>query len=321
MEIYKTQAPIASKRQWFLSLLVMLLVTIGVMILMQGIAFATIPLIFDISLDEMAEMFAAPSQNPEAKMAIYYLQALASGGAFIISSLLIAKLVDKADFGWKQQMARYKFIGFVILLFVMLGGMLFNAPIIDWNAGIKLPQSLEGLERLMRQAEDQRMIMTKFLTDFDFVYEFLVSLVVIGLLAGIGEELLFRGVLQPKLHLYTGNGHLAVWLAAFIFSAIHIQFYGFFPRIILGAVFGYLYLYSGSLLYPIIAHILNNSLTLTLVYLGKLGMIEFDIEQTNQVSWPYALLGLILLLISLRHFKRQHNYTVKNEKLAEGLRE
>jgi membrane protease YdiL (CAAX protease family) len=319
MQIYKTQAPIASKRLWFLSLLVMLLVTIGVMLLMQGIGLFLIPPLFEISLDEMVEMFTAPSQNPKAKLAMYFVQGLGSGLAFIIAALFIAKFIDKADFGWKHQRARFKFIGLVILVFVMFGSILFNALIIEWNAEIQFPKVLEGVENFMRNAEDQRMIMTKFLTDFDSPYEFLVGIVVIGLLAGIGEEIFFRGVLQPKLHFYTGNAHVAVWLAAFIFSAIHVQFYGLFPRVILGAVFGYLYLYSGSLFYPIIAHILNNSLTLTLVYLGKLGIIEFDIEKTDQVSWPFALLGLFLLVISLKYFKEKHNYIIKHEELAEGL--
>jgi len=319
MQIYKTQTPIASKRYWFLALLVMLLVTIGVMILLQGIGLFLIPPLFNIPLDEMLGIFTAPSQNPKAKLALYFVQGLGSGLAFFIAALIIAKFIDKADFGWKQQRARFKFIGLITLLFVMLGGILFNALIIDWNAGIHLPKGLEGIETLMRDAEEQRMMMTKFLTDFDTVFEFIVGLVVIGLFAGIGEEVFFRGVLQPKLHHYTGNLHVAVWLTAFIFSAIHMQFFGLFPRMVLGAIFGYLYLYSGSLLYPIIAHILNNSLTVTLVYLGKLGVIEFDIEKTDQVPWTYALLGLGLLVISLKYFKERHNYTVKHEELEEGL--
>jgi uncharacterized protein len=132
---------------------------------------------------------------------------------------------------------------------------------------------------------------------------FLMGILVIGVLAGIGEEFLFRGVLQPKLHLFTGNAHVAIWLSAFIFSAIHFQFYGFFPRMMLGAVFGYLYLYSGSLVYPIIGHILNNTFTVVLVYLNKLGKIEFNIDETDQVSIPLALIGLLILVVGFRVFK------------------
>jgi membrane protease YdiL (CAAX protease family) len=319
MQIYKTQAPIASKRLWFLSLLVTVLVTIGTMLVLQGIGLVLIPPIFDISLDELVELMIAPSQNSEGKMAIYFLQGLSSGIAFIVSAWIIIKGIDKADIGWKQQKARFQFKGLFILIGVMLGGIFFNALIIDWNANVTFPESWSIIESYLQNAEEQRMVMTKFLTDFASVNEFLVGLIVIGVLAGIGEEVFFRGVVQPKMQIYTGNPHIAVWLTAFVFSAIHVQFYGLFPRMFLGAVFGYLYLYSGSLIYPIIAHILNNSLTVVLVYLDKLGMIEFEIEKTDQVSWPIALLGLVFLLISLKFFKEKHSYFDGHEKLEESI--
>jgi membrane protease YdiL (CAAX protease family) len=72
---------------------------------------------------------------------------------------------------------------------------------------------------------------------------------------------------------------------------------------LLGAIFGYLYHYSGSLVYPVIAHILNNSFTVILVYLNKLGKINFNIEESDQVSLPFALLGLVILLIGFKLFR------------------
>jgi uncharacterized protein len=319
MQIYKTKAPIASRRSWFLSLITTLLITIGVMILMQGLGLMLIPPIFNISLDEMLALFTSPANYPEAKLALFFVQGLGSGLAFIIAALIIAKLVDKADFGAKQQIKRFKFKGLLILIFIMFGAILFNSLIIDWNANIHLPESLGKIEEFFKETENQRMVMTKFLTDFDSHFEFAIGILVIGLLAGFGEEFFFRGLIQPKMQIYTRNGHLAVWLTAFIFSAIHIQFYGFFPRMLLGAVFGYLYLYSGSLVYPIIAHILNNSFTLVLIYMGKLGKIEFDIEQTQQVSLPYAIIGFILFILSMKIFKDYSKTYLPDEKLEESL--
>ena len=246
-------------------------------------------------------------------MAFLFVQGLGGGLGFFFAALIIAKLVDKANLGWQQQMDRFKFIGFAIMVVVMIGGILFNGVLIEWNAGIKLPEFLSELEKTMREKEDELMVMTKYLTDFDNTGEFLMGLLVIGVLAGLGEEFLFRGVLQPKLQFYTGNAHVGIWLAAFIFSAIHLQFYGFFPRMLLGAIFGYLYYYSGSLLYPIIAHILNNAFTVILVYLNKLGKIEFNIEESEQVSLPFALLGLVLLIVSMQVFKEKTRKTLTHE--------
>jgi membrane protease YdiL (CAAX protease family) len=163
---------------------------------------------------------------------------------------------------------------------------------------------MSGLEACMKESENQMMELTKFLTDFENIQEFIAGIFVIGVLAGIGEEVFFRGLIQPKIRLYTGSIHWGIWLTAIIFSAIHMQFYGFLPRVFLGAIFGYLYVYSGSLVYPILAHIFNNSITVLLVYLAKQGNIEFDVEATDQVSYPLAFLGLLVLLVGIYYFKR-----------------
>ena len=305
MDIYKTQVPITSKSNWLLSIVVMVLVTFGVLILLQGFGLLLIPVLFDLALDELAALFTGDSSHPNGRMAFLFVQGLGGGLGFFVAAILIAKVIDKADFGWQQQISRFKFMGFALTLVIMVGSVLFNSLLIDWNAKIVLPEFLRGLEEMMKSKEEQLMELTKYLTDFENVGEFLMGILVIGVLAGIGEEFLFRGVLQPKLHLFTGNAHVAVWLSAFIFSAIHFQFYGFFPRMMLGAVFGYLYLYSGSLVYPIIGHILNNTFTVVLVYLNKLGKVEFNIDETDQVSVPIALVGLLILLVGFRVFKEK----------------
>ena len=283
----------------------MVLVTFGVLILLQGLGLLLLPVLFGIPLDEMTSLFTAESSHPNGRMAFLFVQGLGGGLGFYVAALLIAKVIDKADFGWQQQMSRFKFIGLALTVAIMVGSVLFNSLLIDWNAKIVLPEFLSELEQMMRSKEDELMALTKYLTDFENVGEFLMGILVIGVLAGIGEEFLFRGVLQPKLQLFTGNAHIAIWLSAFIFSAIHFQFYGFFPRMMLGAVFGYLYLYSGSLVYPIIGHILNNTFTVILVYLNKLGKIDFNIDETDQVSIPIALVGLLILLVGFRVFKEK----------------
>lgn len=182
--------------------------------------------------------------------------------------------------------------------------MFFNALLIYWNSQMVLPESMASLEAWMRSMEEQLMEMTKYLTDFQTIPELLAGILVIGVLAGIGEEMFFRGVLQPKMHLYTGSVHWGIWLSAIIFSAIHVQFYGFLPRVFLGAMFGYMYVFTGSLVYPILAHIINNTFTVLMVYASNQGMIEFDIESTDTVSYPMALVGLLVLIAGIYYLQK-----------------
>jgi uncharacterized protein len=306
MEIYKTQSPIAAKTNWFLSLFVLVLISFGIMIVLQGIALViSIPL-FNIGFSDVEALVSGNLDHPNGRMALLFIQGIGSGLAFWVAALVVAKFVDKANFGWQQQLNRFKFSGLLYAILILMGTMLFNSLLISWNASLELPEALSELERYMRTKEDELMELTKYFTDFQNLSEFLLGFLVIGILAGIGEEVLFRGVLQPKLQYYFGNPHAGIWVAAFVFSAIHFQFYGLFPRMLLGAVFGYLYHYSGSLTYPIIAHILNNGITVVLIYLDKLGKLDFDMEDTEQVAWPYALLGLVLLVFAFKIFRDKH---------------
>lgn len=306
MEIYETQSEIGKRKSWLLSSVVVLLVSIGVLLLLQGIAVALLPVLFNISLEDLASLIGGNYNIPNGRMAFLFIQGLGGGLGFWLAAYIISSKIDKANLHWDIQFSRVNFLGILIVSLITFGGMLFNSFLIDFNSQLVLPESMSGLETWMKETERQMMELTKFLTDFENIQEFLAGIFVIGILAGIGEELLFRGLIQAKMRLYTGSIHWGIWLTAILFSAIHMQFYGFLPRMFLGAIFGYLYVYSGSLVYPILAHIFNNSITVLMVYLAKQGSIEFDMEATDQVSYPLAFLGLLVLLAGIYYFKNSN---------------
>lgn len=93
---------------------------------------------------------------------------------------------------------------------------------------------------------------------------FILNLLLTGLLAPIFEETLFRGVIFGGLQSYFGKITSAV-LSAIIFSALHFQMYGFFPRFILGLALAYLYEKHQSLYPSMTMHSLNNVVALMLV--------------------------------------------------------
>ena len=104
---------------------------------------------------------------------------------------------------------------------------------------------------------------------FGSVGDMLAMLLIVGVLTGIGEEFVFRGIVQRLLLEKLRNSHAAVWIAAFLFSAIHFQFYGFVPRMLLGAFFGYLLVWSGNIWLPVAAHALNNSFAVLDAYFSE----------------------------------------------------
>ncbi|MEN2281842.1 CPBP family intramembrane glutamic endopeptidase [Algoriphagus sp. SE2] len=304
MEIYETHSEIAERKNWLLSLIVTVLVAFGVLLLLQGVALAFVPVLFDVPINDLLGLLNGNFDVPNGRMAMLFVQGIGSGIGFWVAAWIIIHYIEKADLHWYVQISRFQWKAFVVVLAIIFGGMLFNAFLVYFNSNLALPDSMSEIEEWMKATEDQLMELTKFLTDFQTVPELLTGVLVIGVFAGIGEEIFFRGLVQPKMHRYLRSSHWGIWVTAIIFSSIHLQFYGFLPRVFLGAIFGYLYLFTGSLIYPILAHIFNNSFTVIMVYMSNQGMIEFDLESTDDVSYSAALLGLLVLIAGIYYLKK-----------------
>ncbi|MEY4540577.1 MAG: hypothetical protein RLZZ306_2334 [Bacteroidota bacterium] len=198
---------------------------------------------------------------------------------------------------------------FIIVALLVIIFMFFDALIIEWNQGISFPESLKGIEKWMKKSEESAGELTKFLTDFKTPSQLIVAMIVVAVLAGISEELLFRGILQNITLKASGNPHVAIWFAAFVFSFIHMQFYGFFPRMLLGALFGYLYYWTKNIWVPIFAHFVNNGFTLLMAYLYSTKAVEINIEDTKSVPLTTAFGAFLLTALILRWIYQK--YSVK----------
>lgn len=173
--------------------------------------------------------------------------------------------------------------GFIILLLPVIIILVFAAmPVINFtgelNSHLSLPDFLSGLENSMRESEDRMKVITDAFLQMNGIGDLLINILVIALLAAVGEELLFRGCFQNILVQWTKNIHIAIWLTAILFSALHFQFYGFLPRMLLGVLLGYLYVWSGSLWLPILFHFLNNGLAVLFAYLIGKGLLTENAE-------------------------------------------
>lgn len=181
------------------------------------------------------------------------------------------------------------------------------SPIAEWNMSIEFPESLKSLGDWMRQQEDQNAEMTKILTNFKSFDTFLWGLLVIAVIAAVGEEFVFRGLLQNELFRSSGNIHVAIWVSAILFSAFHLQFFGFLPRMLLGVLFGYLYYWSGNLWVPIIGHFFNNGFLLTMFYLHNLGVSKVNMEDETAAPLYLVSVCAVAVFALLYFFKKQYS--------------
>ena len=177
------------------------------------------------------------------------------------------------------------------LLILGVFWLLLSYPFIEWlytvNKAIPLPQWMNTME------DSTNEIVINLLGTPDIGLLFL-NLLVMAILPALGEELVFRGVVQPNLIKMVSNYHIAIWITAFIFSAIHMQFQGFLPRMVLGALLGYLSFWSKNLWFPIIAHFFNNAIQVVAFFIVKKNNIEIDLN--NNFEFPIYILIISLIL-------------------------
>ncbi len=175
-----------------------------------------------------------------------------------------------------------------------------NQPADRMERGNKLTRLAAGNETWMRAREAAaKGISDAFLQGSGYP-DLVWSLLIVAVLPSLGEELLFRGTLQPLFSRWTGSKHAGVWLSAILFSAIHMQFFGFVPRLLLGVIFGYALLRSGSLWLPVLLHFWNNGTIVVVTWLNARGLIHLDEAELSVFHplWAIILggaLGLWLL--------------------------
>lgn len=233
---------------------------------------------------------------------ILILQGIVSTIMFVGFSLLFIRFILKLNF--REFFPKFDLTSFGIVALISISFMIINSAIGEWNMNLTFPES--SFSEWAKRSEEQLKILTEHITNFTSPTQYLLAMLVVAVVPAIGEELLFRGLLQNFLAKAFSNHHVGIWVSGFIFAAIHMQFFGVFPRMFLGVLFGYLYHWSGNLSLAMVAHFINNGFALTLLYLANLGTIEVTPEQMeSSAPWPALLVfgAICVLLINLFYKK------------------
>ena len=231
--------------------------------------------------------------------------------AFLFPALILSWAFsdDMRHYLHTEQAISGAVVALTILSIVFLMPLL-NA-ILHWTEQIPLPDSLKAFESKISEWEEQAQRMTEMILTTDKYLTFLMNLLIIAVLAAVGEEFLFRGVLQNIFSKVFKNPHAVIWIVGLIFSLIHFQFYGFFARMFLGVYLGYLLYYTKSIWTPVLAHFTNNAISVIGYYSIKdpETLKQIDEIGTGTTSWAAFLSialfsGCVFLLI--RKCKSQH---------------
>lgn len=238
-----------------------------------------------------------------------YLLVVQDISFFVIPSIIILRLMnsDSPKRFTEFKMPRLKEIVLVVILtFCIFSITSFTGQL---NSAMHLPHWLSGVEHWMTDLEDKADTTIDLLIVSKTFGIMMLNLITIGLAPAIAEELIFRGVFQKIFYNLFKSGQAAVWISAFLFSAIHFQFFGFLPRFILGLVFGYLFFWSGTLWLPMISHFVNNAFPVILAYMQGLEKLNTpsDVPLWHQALYlpiPVVIGSLILYYFRNKNVSR-----------------
>lgn len=235
--------------------------------------------------------------------AILISSALQNIFAFSLPAWLAARFASDHPMrflGLTQRIGIKPFIGVVIVFIVAMPAMNW---LIAWNESVHFPDWAAGFEKTLRGWEESNSGMADKALAADSFLQMLVGILVIGMLTGIGEESFFRGGMQ-RIFCESGcKTWIAVWGGAFVFSAFHFQFFGFLPRMLMGAFFGYLLVWTGSLWPGIFAHALNNSTVVVAAWIfGDPDKADFMTPPASGIPWG-AIVSATLTIMLLTKYK------------------
>lgn len=226
------------------------------------------------------------------------MQLIQSFGLFVIPPFVMAFLWSENAFVFLRLKSGLRRTTVLYVVAFMLVAIPFINMLSWLNQQIILPEALSEIEKMMQSSEAQIAILTEKMLNVHSLEALLFNVFLVAVVPALGEELFFRGTIQRLLSDWKG-ALFAIWITAFVFSAIHMQFYGFLPRMLLGAFLGYLLLWSGSLWLPIIAHFVNNSVAVVFYYLKFNGVKVIDVETigTDDTLWLGIVSGIVCVFL------------------------
>jgi len=262
--------------------------------------------IFQINISNLTNVLSNYN-DPENLSFLKYLQTIQAIGLFIIPSFIIAYLFNTDSIKYLK-FSSISIRPITLTIIILLGSI----PVINVlnviNEAMQLPEWLSGIEAWMKEKEMSAQGLTEAFLRMDSLSDLMFNIVMIGVLPALGEELIFRGVFQRLFAEWTKNIHWGILIAAILFSAMHMQFYGFLPRLMLGILLGYLFYWSGSIWVPILGHFVNNA-TAVIVYYFYADEMSKEVENFGAAegSFIYLIIGLSIIIPLLYLFYKNYN--------------
>jgi membrane protease YdiL (CAAX protease family) len=282
-----------------IKLLLLILLVLGFLLISSILGIILAKPIFNMDIARIYQILSVPDE--ENLSVVKYFQIIQSVFLFIVPALIAAWLFSEHMFHYLRADKKPEAVTLLlVILTIVVAIPLLNALAL-FNSEMVLPEWMHSLEVKIRSLEETAGKLTGLFLTGGNGFTLALNMFMIAVLPALGEEFLFRGVIQRLLTEWTHNKHVGVWIAAFIFSFIHFQFYGFLPRFLLGLYFGYLLVWSSSIWVPVTGHFINNGVAVLYYHfaaepMGETGMDKLGTSKDFNYVLYLSIISTVVLL-------------------------
>jgi uncharacterized protein len=263
-------------------------------------------IVLHVQLKDLADALLKPENVQVSRLlqvlTTFFIMALP---AFMVTAINGGNAVERI--GFNEVMSGSQVL---IVVFMVIAGFFISGALSELNQMIPITKSATNyFQKLENEYNKQVMVLGNMKSTADFI----LSMIVLALVPAIFEEMLFRGTLQQITIALTRNAFAGILITSIFFSAVHLSYYGFLPRLFLGIMLGYIFYFSKNLWLSIIAHFLNNAYSLTVMFAlsrsGKLNMEALD------ETYPlyYGVLGMAVIILLFIVFNRHSKKLLERE--------
>lgn len=280
-----------------IQLILFIAITIGVILV--GYLLGALVIFAVYGLETLMQLAQLNLSNTDTINALWILQVISTTIPLFIAPVFFAYIIVKQPQDYLKPTWSFP----PVLLALVFCIMFISSPLIEFLANINqkmsFPPSLKFIYDWMREKEDTAQKLTGILLQMKTVGSMIRNVILVGLLTAIAEEFMFRGVIQTIFTRWTKNHHAAIWITAILFSSFHMEFFGFLPRLMLGALLGYMVAWSGSIWPAVWGHFINNCTAVVVTYLYQHKKIKVNPDDQHLFNYKLYILSLIIVLFLL----------------------
>ena len=261
-------------------------------------------LIFDLNTSQLSDILKYPQISSKPVIIAQALIFTVSG--FLVFPTIYLLITRGNSISVLRYTKRLQFRLLIVTIALVFSTLPLVSILIELNYNVPFPDWLSNLEIYFKEMEDAARKFNGPLLMFSSFKDLAIAILIMAIIPGFAEEYFFRGLVQTELQNVLKNHHYAILLSAFLFSLMHFQFYGLVPRMAFGVLLGYMFAWSNNIWYPIIAHIVNNSIVILSAYFW--GPTVLDPESRNPFPITLLLVSIIVSVVTISYLKR--NYRV-----------